>query len=559
MSTTSPPSAASDTSFFGHPKGLSTLFFTEIWERMSYYGMRALLYIFMTATVTAGGLGFDESKTGAIYGLYTAGVYLLALPGGWVADRILGKRRAIFWGGVVLAAGHFCLAIDSIHFFFFGLLLIVLGTGLIKPNVSAIVGDLYPEGGVRRDSGFSLFYMGVNLGAFSGPLICGFLGEKLNWHWGFAAAGIGMVLGLIQYSLGQKNLGTAGDLPAVETLSPTELAARKGAVRTLVISLVAGIGIFTAFYLGLVPLTVQQVAKGGTAVILGIALTFLVYVMFFAQLTMVERLKVLAFGVLFLFSAIFWSGFEQAGSSMTAFARDVTDRALSPLTQHLFLWGGAALLAGLIVALQRHRNRNPERSPAWLPGAHVLFAVGILLLLWLSFTRVDGEWEMPTSFFQSINASFIVIFSPVFALLWPWLGRRNPSTPAKFGIGVLLLAIGFLVLVIAAQQGESGKVLPGWLVVTYLMHTFGELFVSPVGLSTATKLAPRRYVSQMMGLWFISISLGNLVGGQVASKLGEFSMGTIFAWVAGITAGSGVLVLILAPWVRRWMADAEHA
>lgn len=557
MSTTSPPSAASDTSFFGHPKGLSTLFFTEIWERLSYYGMRSLLYIFMTAAVASGGLGFDESKTGAIYGLYTAGVYLLALPGGWVADRILGKRRAIFWGGVVLAAGHFCLAFDSIHFFFFGLLLIVLGTGLIKPNVSAIVGDLYPEGGVRRDAGFSLFYMGVNLGAFIGPLLCGYLGEKLNWHWGFAAAGFGMVLGLIQYSRGQRNLGTAGDLPTPST--PAEVAARKGAVKTLVISLAAGLGLFTAFYLGLVPLTVQQVAAWGTWLILGIALTFLFYVLFFARLEKVERLKVLAFGVLFLFSAIFWSGFEQAGSSMTAFARDVTDRALSPTTQHWFLWGGVALLAALIFGLQRHRSANPERSPSWLPFAYALFVLGIGALVWLSLMKVDGPWEMPTTFFQSVNASFIVIFAPVFALLWTWLGRRNPSTPAKFGIGVILLALGFLVLVIAARAGESGKVLPGWLVMTYLLHTFGELFVSPVGLSTATKLAPRRYVSQMMGLWFISISLGNLVGGQVASQLGKFSMGTIFAWVAGITAASGVLVLILAPWVRRWMADAEHA
>jgi|CXWL01.1.fsa_nt_gi POT family proton-dependent oligopeptide transporter len=559
MSSTTPSSPSSDTSFFGHPKGLSTLFFTEIWERMSYYGMRALLYIFMTAAVTAGGLGFDESKTGAIYGLYTAGVYLLALPGGWVADRILGKRRAIFWGGVILASGHFCLAIHSIHTFFFGLLLIVLGTGLLKPNVSAIVGDLYPEGGVRRDSGFSLFYMGVNLGAFSGPIICGQLGERVDWHLGFAAAGIGMVLGLFQYSFGQKNLGSAGDLPPLSALSPAEAAARRNAIRVLIASLAAGFGLFTAFYLGFVPMTVQQVARWGTAVILGIASAFLLYVMFLANLDRVERMKVLAFGVLFLFSAIFWSGFEQAGSSMTAFARDVTDRTLSPITQWLFLGGGAALLALLIATLQRHRSRHPERSPSWLPVSQGLFGAGVVVLLWLAFFRVDGEWEMPTSFFQSINASFIVIFSPVFAFLWPWLGRRNPSTPAKFGIGVVLLALGFLVLVIAAQQGESGKVLPGWLVLTYLMHTFGELFVSPVGLSTATKLAPRRYVSQMMGLWFISISLGNLVGGQVAGQLGEFSMGTIFAWVAGITAGSGVVVLLLSPWVKRWMADAEHA
>lgn len=559
MSSTTSSLPSSDTSFFGHPKGLSTLFFTEIWERLSYYGMRALLYIFMSAAVAAGGLGFDESKTGAIYGLYTAGVYLLALPGGWVADRILGKRRAIFWGGVILAAGHFSLAIHNIHTFFFGLLLVVLGTGLIKPNVSAIVGDLYPEGGVRRDSGFSLFYMGVNLGAFSGPILCGYLGEKFDWHLGFAAAGFGMVLGLIQYSLGQKNLGTAGDLPPLSALSPAERTSRQNAVRTLVVSLIAGISIFTVFYLGLVPLTVQQVARGGTWVILGIAVTFLLYVMFFADLTRVERMKVLAFGVLFLFSSIFWSGFEQAGSSMTAFARDVTDRTLSPLAQRIFLGGGAALLATLIYALQRHRARHPERSPSWLPVAQGLFGLGIVVVLWLAVSRVDGVWEMPTSFFQSINASFIVIFSPVFAIFWPWLGRRNPSTPAKFGIGVILLAIGFFVLVIAAQRGETGKVLPSWLVLTYLMHTFGELFVSPVGLSTATKLAPRRYVSQMMGLWFISISLGNLVGGQVASKLGEFSMGTIFTWVAGITAGSGVVVLLLAPWVRRWMADAEHA
>src|SRR5688572_2563212 len=236
--TETPAGTRSDIRWFGHPRGMSTLFFTEMWERFSYYGMRAILVLFMTNAVATGGMGLDDVTATAIYGLYTAAVYVVALPGGWVADRLPGLRRSVFWGGVVIAAGHFTLAIPNIVAFYGGLSLIVIGTGLLKPNISAIVGDLYPEGGARRDAGFSIYYMGINIGGMMGPLVCGYLGEVIDWHLGFGAAGVGMVLGLIQYSLGGRHLGTAGELRP-EAKSP---AARSSAKRALVRAIEAVVG-----------------------------------------------------------------------------------------------------------------------------------------------------------------------------------------------------------------------------------------------------------------------------------------------------------------------------
>ena len=354
-----------DAGWWGQPRGLSTLFFTELWERFSYYGMRAILVLFMTNAGTVGGLGMSDTTATAVYGLYTAAVYLLALPGGWVADRLLGQRRAVFVGGAVIAAGHFTLAVPTLATFYAGLVLIVVGTGLLKPNVSAIVGDLYPEGGARRDAGFSIYYMGINIVAFGGPLICGYLGETINWHLGFGAAGVGMVLGLVQYARGLRFLGAAG-LPRVETQTADR---RARALRSLLLGLVAVAGT-AALIAGLQAAGITRFSLIGFArwtgvFIVVLAFVFLASVILFGKLTQAEKQRVLVIAVFFIASAVFWAGFEQAGYSMNMFAERLTDR--------------------------------------------VMFG-----------------WAMPASWLQSVNPVFIIALAPVFGSLWVRLGSKNP-------------------------------------------------------------------------------------------------------------------------------------
>lgn len=317
--------SAWDTRFFGHPRGLATCFFTEMWERFSYYGMRAILILFMTAAVTSGGMGMSDSAAGAVYGLYTATVYLLTLPGGWIADRLIGQRKSVFWGGVLIAAGEFCLAVPGLAFFYTGLVLVATGTGMLKPNVSTMVGALYRPDDHRRDAGFSIFYMGINIGALISPLICGYLGEQVNWHYGFAAAGVGMILGLIQYSRGAKYLGDAGLHPA--PVAP-EVAAKDhkrfwmsiGAI-TAVVAVLAVLSVT-----GVMPVSAQGVADAVGYLLAATTVIFFGWLLFGGDWTPVERKRFIAILLLFLAAALFWSAFEQAGSTLNLFAERDTNR-----------------------------------------------------------------------------------------------------------------------------------------------------------------------------------------------------------------------------------------
>ena len=498
-------SRAGQREVFGHPRGLYTLFFTEMWERFSFYGMRALLILFMTDQVMdGGGLGLDDKTATAIYGVYTALVYLSSLPGGWIADRLLGAQRAIFIGGIIIMSGHFVLAIPSTPTFFIGLLLVVSGTGLLKPNVSAVVGELYPPHDPRRDGGFSIFYMGINVGAFLGPLVCGTLAQSASfgWHWGFAAAGVGMLCGLIQYRLTRGYLGQAG-------LHPTESGdaasdARKRRTSWFLVGVgVAAIVLVTALGIGgIIRMDPVQVSEQSTKIIVGVAVAFFAYVLLFGKMTSDEKKRTLALIVLLLGCAMFWSGFEQAGSSLNLFADRYTE-------------------------------------------------LGI------------GNFLIPSTWFQSVNSLFIIIFAPVFAWLWVALARRNlnPSTPAKFGLGLVLLACGFLVMVGASEIVVAGNLAaPTWLIMTYLLHTFGELALSPVGLSVTTKLAPKRYVGQMMGMWFLATALGNLIAGQIA---GRFDVDNISAFphqymkIVLIIGGAGLVMLAFTKPIKKLMRGVD--
>jgi len=495
---TNDPSPPRQMTFCGHPFGLSTLFFTELWERFSYYGMRALLVLFMTDAVINGGLGMVTQKATAIYGLYTFAVYALALPGGWMADKLFGQRKAVLTGGIIIALGHYTLAIPTLWGFYGGLVLVVLGTGLLKPNVSAIVGDLYPEGGARRDAGFSIFYMGINVGALVGPLICGWLGEKVNWHLGFSAAGIGMTFGLIQYVWGARFLGEAGALKEDARLPENRASSwRKFILGVSVVAVIAAalVGLSST---GTLQITLVDFAQSTGAIIALLAFFYFAMMICFGCRDSIERRRITLIAILFLGAAMFWSGFEQAGSSMNLFAKNSTDRVIL-------------------------------------------------------------GWEAPTSWLQSVNPLFIICLAPVFGMLWVWLGARNPSLGVKFAMGLILLGAGFLVMAwgstFVVNDGDvvTFKVSPMWLVVTYFLHTVGELCLSPVGLSSITKLSPKRYVGQMMGTWFMGAALGNLIAGLVAGYIESLPLPELFGIVAAIAAGFGAVLLLFFKPIK-WLA-----
>ncbi len=498
---------SSDKSFFGHPRGLATLFFTEMWERFSYYGMRAILILYMTKTIAEGGMGIDDDEGAAIYGLYTMFVYLVALPGGWLADRLYGLQKAVWIGGIVIALGHFSMAIPLDETFFLGLVLIVLGTGLLKPNISSIVGGLYPmHESARRDAGFSIFYMGINVGAFIAPLIVGYLAEKVGWHWGFGAAGIGMLFGVIQYRMTQ---GYLGDIGKITEPVGTEEEDKKSKSKILtgvwifLISLAVLIGLVMGGVVTIDPISIAAYSAG---TILTVVAIYFLYVFFFVPLNTDEKKKIGVIAILFIFSAVFWSGFEQAGSSLNLFADRYTDR--------------------------------------------VIFG-----------------WDMPTSWLQSVNPLFIIILSPMFGALWIRLAMKKlqPYTPVKFALGLIFLGLGFGVMGLASMYVISqGDVLPTWLILTYLFHTTGELCLSPVGLSAVTKLAPKKLVGQMMGTWFMSIALGNLIAGLVAGEINEEEIAAnpdqlpdLFINITLFTVIAGVIMLLLYKPIKKLMGNVH--
>jgi POT family proton-dependent oligopeptide transporter len=494
--------------FFGHPKGLSTLFFTEMWERFSFYGLRPLLTLFMVAAVTQGGWGWERSEAGAIVGIYASCVYLASLPGGWIADKLLGLRRAVLYGGALISLGHLTIGISGLveHKlpFFLGLIFIVLGTGLLKPNISAMVGDLYPEGGARQDAGFSIFYMGINIGAMLGQFITGFLGEQIGWHWGFSAAGVAMFIGLIQFWLmSPKTLGNIGSEPsrhpdpAIQAKQETQVKLYAGiglAILALVVILVAT---------GVLTINAPVVGSYLAYVLVGIAFAYFAYLFIFGGLTSDEKKRVVVIAVLFIFAAIFWSAFEQTPTALNLFAYDFTERMI-------------------------------------------------------------GGFEVPATWFQTINSLFIILLAPVIAGFWTFLARKKVelSSPVKFAIGLGFAAVGFLIMILASNivvAGNGIKVSAMWLITFYLFLTIGELFVSPVGLSSMTTLSPKRFVGQMMGIWFLASALGNLMGGLVAGNVDPEKlelMPRLFTITTLFLGGAAVLLVILAVPIARMMRKA---
>ena len=430
--------------WFGHPRGLSTLFFTEMWERFSFYGLKALLILFMTAAVTQGGLGFTDQRAGNVIGWYGFGVYASAIFGGLLADKVFGQYRSVLLGGIIIALGHFSMAVPTVPTFYLGLCLIVVGTGLLKPNASTMVGALYDPADARRDAGFSIFYVGINVGAFVAPLIVGTLGQKVNWHVGFACAGVGMIIGLIQYVAGKSRL-----LPALQRLGQTERHAA--------------------------PSTEP-----------------------WWRFSRAEWGRVAAIAVLFVFSSIFWGAFEQASSSLNLFADRLT------------------------------------RNTAF-------------------------GYAFPSTWYQSLNSMFMILgLAPLIGSLWVRMGPKQPSSPVKFALGLFFVGLGFALIVPAAKMTQQGVLVsPWWLIGLYFLHTIGELCLSPVGLSLVTKLAPQRIVGAMMGLWFLSIAVGNKLAGMAGGLFESLPLPKLFGAVALAAFVAAVILLMLTPWLRKLMGGVS--
>lgn len=486
-----------DTRFFGHPRGLSTLFFVELWERWGYYGMRALLVLFLTAPLSSGGRAYSDTTAYSVYGLFTGLTYLMSLPGGWLADHFLGARRSVFFGGVLLIVGYLTMAVPSEPIFYTGMAIVIMGTGLLKPNASTMVGQLYEPGDKRRDSGFSIFYMGINLGAGLSPLVCGYVGQRINWNLGFAMAGVGMVFGLIQFSLSKKLLGNAGAVPAPPTDPKQASGLRKqlwGSIAALV-ALVGGILLLNAT--GVYHVTAERLADVVGALLLIVVVIIFAWMLFGGNWNKQERGRLAAVLVFFLAAALFWSAFEQAGSSLNIFA-----------------------------------DRKSDNT-------------------------VFG-YEFPSSWYQAMNSAFIITLAPVFAWIWMKLGNRQPSSPAKFAWGLLFVGLGFVVLMVGAIQSDTvGRVSPMYLVVTYCLHTIGELCLSPVGLSAMTKLAPPSVASLVMGIWFVATSMGNFFGGRMAAAYGNLPMQDLFRAVAIFSISAAVILAIFSRKVAKLMGGAE--
>jgi proton-dependent oligopeptide transporter, POT family len=477
----------------GQPFGLATLFLTEMWERFTYYGIQAVLILFMVAARRKGGLGLDDRTSSSIFGLFLGSTYLLGLLGGWIADRLLGAQRAVIAGGVLIAIGSALLAIGTQAIFFLGLLVNAMGVGLLKPNVSAIVASLYPEGGARRDAGFSIFYMGINIGAALGSAIVPLCVAAFGWRLGFGLPALFMTFGVVQFLWTRSYLGVAGLRPAHE---------RRGSWAPVVIFLAAVAAIVLLALTRTVKLDAAALASAASWGYGLLALAYFVYLLFFAGLTAAERRRALVMVALFIASVTFWAGYYQQGGSFNLFAERYTDR-------HLF------------------------------------------------------GWEMPAGVLQAVNPFFVITLAGAFAALWIALGKRglDPLASAKFGLALILLGLGFLVMYFAARHVLGGQlVLPTWLVLTYFMHTCGELCLSPVGLSYMSKLAPPRFVGQAMGVWFLSLALGGNLAGQLTGQYDAShleSLPALFLKIFWYGVIAGAVMLLLTPVVKRLMAGVR--
>ena len=498
----------------GHPPALFILFFTEMWERFSYYGMRALLVLFLVSSMLGDnpGWGWDRAEALQLYAVYTGLVYLTPIIGGWIADKFIGYRNAVILGAFIMTMGHASMAMDTNIFFFLGLSFLIIGNGLFKPNISSIVGQLYTHDSDKKDSAYTIFYMGINAGAFLGILLCGYIGEKVGWSYGFGLAGVFMFLGMLQFAFAQKIFGSIG-------LSPKKEEA------------IAAIDPHAN------PVTEELVEESH-------------------QSKKIARDRIFVIVVLSIFTIFFWMAFEQAGGSMTIFAKDYTNRVLEGSSANVFKWANSSIVVATMIILTivlanlfRQTFKKYALSNFFL-GAAFLIIWG--LVIWMLYKEFQAPVaEVPASWFSILNSFFIITLAPLFSKLWE--SKLNPSGPIKFGLGLILLGVGFAILAYGGLSIERGahtaSVSMIWLILAYLFHTMGELCVSPVGLSYISKLSPVKIVGLMFGIWFVATFIANTLAGLTGSLIdgitAKYSISVFFLIFTFIPIVAGLVMFAL--------------
>lgn len=501
-----------DKMIMGHPAGLFVLFFTEMWERFSYYGMRALLTLFLVSSLASGGWEWTRAEALQLYGWYTGLVYLTPIIGGIIADKLTGYRKAILWGALIMTLGHASMAMEgfSASFFYLGLALMIIGNGLFKPNISSMVGQIYPDNSAKKDAGYTIFYMGINAGAFLGMLLCGYIGEKEGWHYGFGLAGVFMFFGMLQFYFARRYFGKIGESVAESKKHEKE----------------------------------EEVEDATPA--------------------NVKRDRLIVIGVLILFSTFFWLAFEQAGGSMSVFALDYTQRVLEGNAATTFKWVDAGLTLFPLLIVTWVLFSLARKLFSSYPLTIISTAVSMVIIWALGLWKIQREFtaletEVAASWFQILNSFFIITLATVFSKLWEKVW--NPSGPVKFALGLFLLGVGFAVLAYGCkdipQGAQTASVSMVWLILAYFFHTTGELCLSPVGLSYVSKLSPKNLLGLIFGLWFASSAIANFAGSMLGSTIdyisSTYSMAHFFAIFAIIPGAVALILVLISPILRRMM------
>ena len=588
MSTTT----ASSNDFFkstvlGHPSGLFVLFFTEMWERFSFYGMRVLLINFLTMSIldkTNPGWGWSAENAGALYGTYALLLYITPIFGGIIADKYIGYRWAVVIGSIIMTFGHASMALDTPFSLYMGLGLLVIGTGFFKPNMTSILSEMYKSVPEKKDGAYTIFYMGVNAGAFFGMMLCGYLAEKVGWSWGFGLAGVFMLFGTLQFWLAKPLFGTVGEVPSKEKQRADEEAAKVSTnaedkrnpftfIDKVLIAITTIGGLLYAFNdplskiggIDMLPFTVAGLS-GQNSVVLGSLILFLILVTWrMIRYTNVVRDRMIAVVIFAFFTVFFWMSFEQGASSLVIFARDNVDRTLAGnsllifnIVNSLLTIVPLGIITWVLILLAKQTGKT-------IPGSNIVLAIcfiGVWAVAgWMLYQYLTAESsEITVSWFSILNSFFIIALASTVSRLWD--SKYNPSAAVKYGLGLIIMALGFGLLAYGSYGISAGvKVSMVWLVLAYLFHTLGELFISPVGLSYVSKLVPGRMIAFMFGMWYLAIAIGNkvaaIIGGQIENITKEYSLSTFFLIFTVVPIVAGLLVMALNPLLKKLMHNVH--
>ncbi|HEX8609533.1 MAG TPA: peptide MFS transporter [Pedobacter sp.] len=585
MSTTNldTPNDFFESKVLGHPAGLFVLFFTEMWERFSYYGMRALLVLFLTSSLTDinPGWGWPREHALAIYGSYTGLAYLTPILGGYIADKIIGYRWAVIVGALLMTLGHLSMAMEFHQaFMYLGLGLLVIGNGFFKPNMTSVLSQMYKKHSDKKDGAYTIFYMGVNSGAFLGMLLCGYIGEspEWGWSWGFGLAGIFMFIGMLQFYFTQGIFGDIGLKPLknqVEEVSDNLEESTRNPFSTfdlLIVALISVIGLawiindpvskITSF--NLFSFQVGSLDGSNFMIIIALVLFLFILVKRIAQYTPVLRDKMIAVIVLAFITIFFWASFEQAGGSMTIFAKDYTQRVLTGDSKIIFNIVNTLITVIPLLIISYVLFKLFSKTFAKYALGNIILALGFVIIWCIVIYMLSNQYnevksEVPATWFGILNSLFIISLAPIVSKLWE--SKYNPSATMKNGFGMILLGIGFGALAYGSSTIPQGAAVAAvsmvWLVLAYLFHTLGELFISPVGLSYVSKLVPGRMIAIMFGIWYLAIAIGNKIAGTMGGMIDEitskYSMTTFFLIFTLIPVGLGLLVMMLTPIMKKLM------